>query len=85
MDPIVERRVGELTIRIDRTLCVGFGDCMAVAPDVFEFDEDGICAFRADPGSPETERLIQACDVCPVDALVAIDAAGVQVAPRRGR
>ena len=64
MDPIVERRVGELTIRIDRTLCVGFGDCMAVAPDVFEFDEDGICA---------------------VDALVAIDAAGVQVAPRRGR
>jgi hypothetical protein len=32
---------------VDRLLCVGFGDCMDVAPDVFEFDDEGICAFRA--------------------------------------
>jgi ferredoxin len=85
VESIVERRIGELTIRIDRTLCVGFGDCMEVAPDVFEFDADGICAFRAECGEPEPDRLVEACDVCPVDALVALDAKGVQLAPRRGR
>ena len=62
-------RAGGLTIRIDRLLCVGFGDCIEAAPEAFEFDKDGIVMFRDASTSLTRERLIKACDICPVDAL----------------
>ena len=78
----IERKVGDLTIRIDRLLCVGFGDCIEVAPDAFEFDGDGIVMFKDGIESVARDRLITACDVCPVDALMVIDAEGKQIIPR---
>ena len=54
---------------------------MKVAPEVFEFDAENICAFKADPPDIERERLIDACDVCPVDALIVIDECGKQLVP----
>jgi ferredoxin len=75
MEDFVERKIGDLTIRIDRT------NCMKVAPDVFEFDDEKICAFKASSGETERERLIEACGVCPVDALTVIDADGKQLVP----
>lgn len=82
MTDVVELQIGALTIRIDRLLCVGFGDCIEVAPEVFEFDDDGVAAFR-DP-TPDTarDRLIMACDICPVDALSIHDETGAQLVPR---
>ena len=44
----IERRVGDLTVRIDRLLCVGFADCLDEAPGAFVLDDEGIAAF-ADP------------------------------------
>lgn len=76
-----ERTIGELTVRIDRLLCVGFGDCIEVAPEVFEFDDEGICVFTSDAPAIEEERLIQSCDICPVDALSVFSADGEQIVP----
>jgi ferredoxin len=76
-----ERTVGNLTIRIDRLLCVGFGDCIEVAGEAFHFDGDGIVAFRDGIDGVTRERLIQACDICPVDALTVLDEHGRQLAP----
>lgn len=76
-----ERTIGELTVRIDRSLCVGFGDCIEVAPEVFEFDEEGICVFTPDAPAIEKERLVQSCDICPVDALSVFSADGEQIVP----
>lgn len=76
----IERRVGDLTVRIDRLLCVGFADCLDEAPGAFVLDDDGIVAF-ADPDLPPRERLIRACGACPVDALTVLDAAGRQIVP----
>ena len=42
------------------------------APEVFELDDERICTFKADINDIETERLIEACSVCPVDALTAV-------------
>ena len=81
MKDLVERKIGDLTIRIDRTLCVATSNCMKVAPEVFEFDDENICAFKANVRDIERERLIDACDVCPVDALIVTDANGKQLAP----
>jgi ferredoxin len=79
----IERQVGDLLIRIDRLLCVGFGDCIEVAPEVFEFDSEGIVRFRddADAATVERARLITSCDICPVDALMVFDASGAQLVP----
>ncbi|HET9334599.1 MAG TPA: ferredoxin [Gemmatimonadota bacterium] len=81
MSDVVERRVGGLTVRIDRLLCVGFGDCIDDAPEAFELDEDGVAAFRDGADAAEPERLVRACDACPVDALTVLDEDGRQLAP----
>jgi ferredoxin len=76
-----ERQIGEHTVRIDRLLCVGFGDCIEVAPELFEFDDEGIAAFREPAPTVDPDRLRVACDICPVDALTLLDADGTQVVP----
>ena len=78
----MERTFGPLTLRIDLTLCVGFGDCVAEAEHVFELTDDGLVRFR-DGAPPDAPRALleAACTACPVDALSLHDAAGVQLAP----
>ena len=78
---VVERKISGLTIGIDRTLCISTSNCMKVASEVFEFDEENICAFKASPPDIDRERLIDACTVCPVDALIVVDENGKQLVP----
>jgi len=78
---IVERRIGELTIRIDRLLCVGFETCIEVQPSLFELDDEGIAVFHADSDTVAAARIMDACRACPVDALEVIDASGEQLVP----
>lgn len=75
-----ERQVGDLTVRIDRTLCVGFGDCVEAAPGAFELDAENIAVF-VEPAAVDRQRLLDACRVCPVDALLVFDHAGGQIVP----
>lgn len=81
MTDVVEQDVGGLTVRIDRLLCVGFGDCIEVAPELFELDGDDIVVFREPLPEIERERLMTSCDICPVDALSIHDADGEQLVP----
>ena len=75
-----ERLVGALRVRIDRTLCVGFGDCITAAPEAFVLDDAGVAVF-VNPDAVERDRLLLACDACPVDAITVWDETGVQVVP----
>lgn len=75
-----ERIVGTLRVRIDRTLCVGFGDCVTASPDAFALAEDDVVVFRA-PESVNPLHLIRACASCPVDALTVWDNEGNILAP----
>ena len=81
MSDVVERQVGGLTVRIDRLLCVGFGDCIDDAPEAFELDGEGVAAFRDGVVGTEREQLVRACGACPVDALTVLDEDGRQLAP----
>ncbi|HSJ15155.1 MAG TPA: ferredoxin [Longimicrobiales bacterium] len=81
MANLEERAIGGLVVRIDRLLCVGFEDCVVCAPTVFRVDEEGIACFTDDAGGIDEATLIEACRVCPVDALSASDLSGRQVAP----
>ena len=75
-----ERTVGDLRVRIDRTLCVGFGDCVTEAPEAFVLDETGTAVFVR-PELVARERLLRACDVCPVDAITVWGPDGEQIVP----
>jgi ferredoxin len=75
-----ERAFGGLRVRIDRTLCVGFGDCITEAADAFQLDGDGVAVF-VEPESVDRERLLRACDICPVDAITVWDDEGRQLVP----
>ncbi len=81
MSQFVERRIGGCTVRIDRWTCIASQNCIKLAPEVFELDEENVVSFRADAAEIERERLIEACSVCPVDALQVIDERGQQVVP----
>lgn len=76
-----ERSVGGLRIRIDRTLCVGFGECVKLSPEAFALDGESVATFVAPEGAPR-ERLLEACDACPVDAITVWDESGSQIVPQ---
>jgi len=80
----IEREVGDLRIAIDPSLCVAFADCVTLAPEAFQLNDDGIVAF-VEPQRVVRERLITACEACPVDALLVWDATGNQLVPATPR
>ena len=76
----VERKTQGLTVRIDRLACAGFKDCIKLAPEAFELGDDGVVLFL-DPDTVEREQLIEACRVCPAQALTVFDEKGSQIVP----
>jgi ferredoxin len=78
-----EKQVAGLRIRIDRGLCVGFGDCVTEAPAAFALDAEGVAVFTQ-PEAVERQQLLAACDACPVDAITVFDESGAQLVPVPG-
>ena len=79
-DEAHERVVRGLRVRIDRTLCVGFGDCVTASPEAFILDNEDIAVFRT-PETVDRACLLKACASCPVDALTVWDESGEQIVP----
>jgi ferredoxin len=75
-----ERKIGDLTVHIDRDTCIGSGNCVNVASDLFEIDDEGVAAFCEKPGA-DREKTLEACRICPVEALVVRDEDGQQIVP----
>lgn len=67
-------------VEVDRTLCFGFGDCVATLPDVFDLDDDDK-AIVLDPDAASIDDIIEASQNCPVDAIIITDEQGAQVYP----
>lgn len=81
MDDTREREISNRTVRIDRTLCIGSGNCVNIAPEIYVIREDNIVDFREDPPDIEQGRLEEAAALCPVDALIVEDEDGEQIVP----
>lgn len=67
-------------IKVDHDICAGFGECVAVAPDVFALD-DKSQSIIVDPEASGLDVLKEAADVCPVSAILLFDENGAQIAP----
>lgn len=83
----------ELMVRVDQDLCTGDGLCVQYAPDVFEFDVDGLAYVKGEDGvllfaagssvavPPGLARLvIDSAVECPGDCIHVTDKAGNAVA-----
>ena len=57
-----------IEITVDRALCIGSGDCVDTAPDVFQLDEEDK-AVVVDPDGAPTDDVITAAGNCPVSAI----------------
>jgi ferredoxin len=77
---VVERTIGDLRVAIDRSLCVGFAQCVDVAEEAFEVGDDEVVEFVR-PEQVSRDRLIEACGACPVEALKVFDSDGNQLVP----
>ena len=60
-----------MTVRIDQTKCIGSGQCVLAAPDVFDqSDEDGIgFVLVPDPPAELLPGVRDAVDRCPAQVV----------------
>ena len=84
---------GELRVRVDQDLCTGDGLCVQYAPDVFEFDVDGLAYVKGPDGELRLEpgaevvvpaevaaAVIDSAIECPGECIHVHDSAGAAVA-----
>ena len=69
-----------MKVRVDRDLCIGISNCVAIAPTVFELDDENKAAVL-DPGSVDEKTLMEAAESCPQDAIIVEDDEGNQLYP----
>ena len=69
-----------MKVRIDRDLCIGIGNCVVIAPTVFEFDQESK-ATVLDPSSVDDDTLLEAAESCPENAIIVEDDKGNQLYP----
>jgi len=62
-------------IEVDRALCIGSGDCVDTAPDVFQLDA-GDKAVVVDPDGAPADVVLEAAGNCPVTAIFVIGEEG---------
>jgi ferredoxin len=62
-------------IRVDRSVCMGSGQCSWYAPNTFDQDDETI-AIVVDPQGDPAEAIQNAVDSCPTRALSIVTAAG---------
>jgi len=80
-DTTREREISGRTVRIDRTLCIGSGNCTNLAPEIFVIREDNIVDFQDETPDIDGARLEESAAICPVDALIVEDENGEQIVP----
>ncbi len=63
-----ERQVHKIVI--DRDLCIGAANCMAIAPEAFQLDSENKAVISGTWDEATDEILRQAAAVCPTKAIM---------------
>ncbi len=69
-----------MKVKVDRKLCIGLGNCVAIAPTVFELDDENK-AVILDLSSADEQTLRDAAESCPQNAIILEDDEGNQLYP----
>lgn len=68
-------------IEVDRALCISSADCVAIAANTFELDEEGIARVKDAKGNDD-ETILEAARACPVKAIIIYDEEGKKIWPK---
>jgi ferredoxin len=60
-----------IEVTVDRALCIGSGDCVDTAPDVFQLDDEDK-AVVVDPDGAPLDDILAAAGNCPVSAIFVV-------------
>ena len=80
-DPKVTRKIRNLTMRIDRDLCIGAATCIAIAPKAWALDSEAKAIILDTCDQEDDKMLIEAAKGCPVMAIFITDETGKQIYP----
>jgi ferredoxin len=69
-----------LKVTVDRDLCIGISNCVAVAPTVFQLDAENK-AVVLDVSSVTEKKILEAAESCPQNAIIVEDDKGRQLYP----
>lgn len=58
------------TVKLNKDKCFGCGACVSIAPQNFDFDEEGLSKVI---NTEVTDTTIKACDSCPAFAIEIVD------------
>jgi ferredoxin len=75
-----EVSMAKLSITVNKTRCIGSGDCVETAPAVFQLDEQGKSEVVNASGANDA-IILSAARSCPVKAITVVDEAGMQLFP----
>jgi ferredoxin len=62
-----------MRVNVDLILCQSHGQCMAVAPDLFDLDDDDVLHWVETPDEDRRQEVLDAAAVCPVTAITVED------------
>lgn len=63
-----------MKVTTDRFLCVGSGQCVNAAPEIFDQDDDGLSVvLNPSPSESELDDVRYAADLCPARAISVVD------------
>ncbi len=71
-----------MKVRVYRDRCIGAGNCIGVAPKVFQLDFQGKARVE-DPAGADAQTLQDAAEVCPTNAIALFDDQGRQIYPAK--
>jgi ferredoxin len=61
-----------LSIHVDRSKCMGSGNCCFWAPATFDLGDDGVAVVVSGMGDPPA-RIISAAKGCPTQAILVVE------------
>jgi ferredoxin len=78
---VTSKQIGKYTVAVIRDKCISAASCVAIAPKVFQLDEENLAKVISQDGAEDEMKLL-AAQSCPTMAIIVTDTeTGQQVWP----
>jgi len=66
----LEKEPGPLRIVVDLNRCLGYAQCVPLAPEVLQLQGEEALAYDPNPDDSQRQRVARAAASCPVQAII---------------